>query len=55
MELSMWTAGSLLVLATSVGEAETALVTLLSDGDPDVRRGARETLESLRRKHAVAA
>jgi hypothetical protein len=55
MELRMWTVGSLLVLATSLVEAEAALVGLLSDQDHDVRRGARDTLESLRRDRAAAA
>lgn len=55
MELRMWTVGSLLVLATSLGEAEAALVGLLSHQDPDVRRGAGDMLDSLRKDRAVAA
>jgi hypothetical protein len=51
----MWAVGSLLVLATSLGEAEAALVGLLSDEDPGVRRVARDMLDGLQRERAAAA
>jgi hypothetical protein len=51
----MWAVGGIVVLATSVQEAEAALRTLLSHDEPAVRRAASGLIERLRRESAIAA
>jgi hypothetical protein len=55
VEIRMWTVGGVVVLATSIQEAEGALVTLLSHDEPSVRRAAAGMLERIHREVAIAA
>jgi hypothetical protein len=53
--LRMWPVAGRLVLATSDGEAERALATLLGELAPEEQREAHALLEALRRGLAAAA
>jgi hypothetical protein len=53
--LRMWPVGDLVVLATTEGEAEGALVSLVGHPDGSVRAAATDWLEVLRGKRAAAA